>query len=69
MLVTFRFALHYVRPDNYYVFMSCDVVEFGLSSTERDSRRVEICRDSFVLLRAYSLGIESTLCMYQTLSF
>ena len=36
---------------------------------ELDSRRVEICRDSFVLLRAYSLGIESTLYMYQTLSF
>ena len=31
MLVTFRVALHYVRPDNYHVFMSCDVVELGHS--------------------------------------
>ena len=31
MLVTFRVALHYVRPDNYHVFWSCDdVVELGL---------------------------------------
>ena len=30
------------------------------SSMELDSRPVEICQDSFVLLRAYSLGIEST---------
>ena len=31
MLVTFRVALHYVRPDNYHVFMSWDVVvELGL---------------------------------------
>ena len=25
MLVTFQVALHYVRPDCYHVFMSCDV--------------------------------------------
>ena len=55
MLVTFRVALHYVRPDNYHVFMSSEVVELELSSVELDSRLVEICRDSFVLLRAYSL--------------
>ena len=30
MLVTFLVALHYVRPDNYHVFRSCDVVELGL---------------------------------------
>ena len=24
--MTFRVALHYVRRDNYHVFMSCDVV-------------------------------------------
>jgi len=30
MSVTFRVALHYVHRDNYHVFMSCDVVEFGL---------------------------------------
>ena len=32
MLVTFRVALHYVRPDNYHVFFwSCDfVVELEL---------------------------------------
>ena len=31
LLVTFRVALHYVRPDNYHVFRSCDVVvELGL---------------------------------------
>ena len=41
MLVTFRVALHYVCPDNYHVFMSCDVVELGLSSTELDSRLVD----------------------------
>ena len=29
--MTFRVALHYVRRDNYRVFMSCDVVvELGL---------------------------------------
>ena len=49
MLVTFRVALHYIRPDNHHVFMSCDVVELGLSPMELDSRLVEICRDSFVL--------------------
>ena len=58
--MTFRVGLHYVRPDNYHVFMSCDVVELGLSSMELDSRLGEICRDSFVLLRAYSFGIAST---------
>ena len=47
MLVTSRIALHYVRPDNYHVFM--------YSSMELDMRLVEIFRDSFVLLRAYSL--------------
>ena len=61
MLVTFRVALHYVRPDNYHVFMSCDVVELGHSPMKLDSRLVEICRDSFVLLRASSIGIEATL--------
>ena len=61
MLVTFRVALHYVRLDNYHVFMSCDVVELGHSPMELDSRLVEICRHSFVLLRACSLGIEATL--------
>ena len=31
VLVTFRDALHYVRPDNYHVFTSWDVVvELGL---------------------------------------
>ena len=30
MLVTFQVALHYVCPDSYHVFMSCDVVERGL---------------------------------------
>ena len=31
LLVTFRVALHYVRPDNYQVFRSCEVVvELGL---------------------------------------
>ena len=30
MLVTFLVSLHYVRPDNYHVFRSCDVVELGL---------------------------------------
>ena len=29
MLVTFRVALHYVDPDSYRVFRSCDVVELG----------------------------------------
>ena len=39
MLVTFRVALHYVPPDNYHVFMSCDVVvELGLL----DGTRLEI---------------------------
>ena len=29
--MTFRVVLHYVRLDNYHVFMSCDVVvELGL---------------------------------------
>ena len=60
MLVTFRVALHYVLPDNYHVFISSEVVELELSSKELDAKLVEICRDSFVLLRAYSLGIEST---------
>ena len=60
VLVTFRVTLPYVRPDNYHVFMSCEVVELELSSMELDSSLVEICRDSFVLLRAYSFGIEST---------
>ena len=54
--MTFRVALHYVRPDNYHVFMSCDVVELELS-LELDSRFVEIV---LVLLRGYSLRIEST---------
>ena len=55
--MTFRVALHYVRPDNYHVFMSCDfVVELGLL----DGTRLVTCPDSFVLLRAYSLGIEIT---------
>ena len=67
MLVTFRVALHHIRPDNYHVFMPCDVVELGLSSMELDSRLVEICRDSFVLLRAYSLVIESTPLLHITL--
>ena len=67
MLATFRVALHYIRPDNHHVFMSCDVVELGLSSVELDSRLVEICRDSFVLLRAYSLLIESTPLLHITL--
>ena len=58
--MTFRVGLHYVRPENYRLFMSCDVVELGLSSMELDSRLGKICRDSFVLLRAYSFGIEST---------
>ena len=30
MLVTFRVALHYVRPDSYHVFMSCDIAELRL---------------------------------------
>ena len=30
MLVTFQVVLHYIRPDNYHVFMSCDIVERGL---------------------------------------
>ena len=30
MLVTSRVALHYIRPDNYHVFMSCNVIELGL---------------------------------------
>ena len=31
MLVTIRVALHYLRPDNYHVFRSRDVVvELGL---------------------------------------
>ena len=43
MLVTFRVALHYVGPDHYHVFMSCDVVvELGLLGRT-------LCRDSFVL--------------------
>ena len=32
---------------------------------EHDSRLVEICRDSFVLLRAYSLGIEITFWSFE----
>ena len=59
MVVTFRVVLYYVGPDNYHVFMSCDVVELGLSSMELDSSLVEICFCLFfVLLRAvleYSL--------------
>ena len=61
MVATFRVVLYYVGPDNYHVFMSCDVVELGLSSMELDSSLVEICFCLFfVLLRAYSLGIQST---------
>ena len=30
MLVTFWVALHYVRPDSYHMFMSCDIVELRL---------------------------------------
>ena len=52
--MTFRVALHYVCPGNYHVFMSFDVVEL---LTRDLSRFVEIV---LFLLRAYSLGIEST---------
>ena len=42
LLVTFRVALHYVRPDNYHVFWSCDdVVELGLLN----GTWLETCRD------------------------
>ena len=58
--MTFRVVLYYVGPDSH-VFMSCDVVELGLSSMELVSSLVEICFCLFfVLLRAYSLGIQST---------
>ena len=43
--MTFRVALHYVRPDNYHVFMSCDVLNSDslLWNLTRDvSRFVEI---------------------------
>ena len=44
VLVTFRVALHYVRPDNYHVFWSCDVVvELGLL----DGTWLETCRDLY----------------------
>ena len=53
MLATFRVALHYVRPDNYHVFMSCDVViELGIfkgwNLTRDLSRFVEIVLFCFV---------------------
>ena len=47
MLVTFRVALHYVRPDNYHVFMSCDVV-VERNLTRDLSRFVEIVLFCFV---------------------
>ena len=45
--MTFRVALHYVRPDDYHLFMSCDVVvEWNLT---RDlSRFVAIVLFCFV---------------------
>ena len=44
MLVTFRVALHYVCPDNYHVFRSCDVVvELRLL----DGTWLETCRDFY----------------------
>ena len=50
MLVTFRVALHYVRPDNYHVFFGHVTLLLNSNSwMELDSRLVEICRDSFVL--------------------
>ena len=66
MLVTFRVALHHIRPDNYHVFMPCDVVELGISSMELDSRLVEICRDSFVLLSLQSCNRINTTPTYNT---
>ena len=45
-------------------FKSCDVVELGLSFMELDSRLVEIV--VLVLLRGYSLRIESTVTLGQT---
>ena len=62
VLVTFRVALHYVRRDNYHLFMSCEVVELGLfygTSLPRDLWRFV---EMVFLLRVYSLEIECALC-------
>ena len=62
MSVTFRVALHYVRRDNYHLFMSCEVVELGLfygTSLTRDLWRFV---EMVFLLRAYSFEIECALC-------
>ena len=64
--MTFRVALDYARPDNYHVFMSCDVVELKLSSLELDSRLLEIV---LVLLRGYSLRIESAFWSFENWIF
>ena len=52
MLVTFRVALRYVRPDNYHVLWSCDVVvELGLLN----GTSLETCRDLYARFVEISL--------------